>query len=499
MNKIISLKSKFVIGHNGNSHVVYEEGQVVYQGNKILFVGHGYDGPVDEAHDFGLSIISPGFIDLDADIDSDHALIDVAFPKGEQDKDRFVLDRGKLTKDPYTPDDFYIRQKFSMAQLIKNGITTALPIEGELFHHFAQSKNEHEIMAKVGEELGLRLYVGPSFRSATQRSLQLDIDHEKEQQYFRDALDFFTQHDKGDTLIKPFINPCQLTFTRPEILLEAMDFARKHGAPMRLHACEGVHEWDYTQHHFGKTTIDWFEEIGLLCPNLSIPHCVTAKDSEIDKLAKYGVSVIHTPFAEANVGSALLSFGKYAAKGVNMTMGTDAQPDDMLRNLRFAWDLDRLCHRRRFFFRYPEQAPHYNLLDEEPYYTRTTAADFFDAATVNGAKALLRDDIGRLAPGTKADIIVVDLNDITVGPYEDPIRTLIMSCTGNHITHTIIDGKLLMKDKKLIGINEGQLLSDAQHIYERFLSNYDTYDLHGRSRNLFFPKTYPTIKNEIKQ
>lgn len=492
MSKTISLKSKFVIGHDGNSHVVYEDGQVVYSGNKIVFVGHEYGGPVDESHDFGLSVISPGFIDLDADIDSDHALIDVAFPQSEQDSDRFVLDRSKITQDPYTAEDFYIRQKFSIAQLIKNGITTALPIEGELFHHFAQTKGEHAIMAKAGEELGLRLYVGPSFRSATQRSLELAVDSQKEQAFFQDALEFYSQYDKGDTLIKPFINPCQLTFTRKEILLEAMDFARKHNAPMRLHACEGVHEWDYTLHHYGKTTIDWFEEIGLLGPNLSIPHCVTAKDSEIDKLAKYGVSVIHTPFAEANVGSALLSFGKYAAKGVNMTMGTDAQPDDMLRNLRFAWDLDRLCWRRRFFFRYPENKPHYNLLDDEKQYKRTTAADFFDAATVNGAKALLRDDIGKLAPGAKADIIVIDLNDIAVGPYEDPIRTIIMSCTGNNVTHTIIDGKLLMQDKKLIGIDEETLLADAQRVYERFLSNYDTYDLHGRSRGLFFPKTYPT-------
>lgn len=492
MSKTISLKSKFVIGHDGNSHVVYEHGQVVYSGNKIVFVGHEYDGAVDESHDFGLSVISPGFIDLDADIDSDHALIDVAFPQSEQDSDRFVLNRSPITQDPYTAEDFYIRQKFSIAQLIKNGITTALPIEGELFHHFAQTKGEHAIMAKAGEELGLRLYVGPSFRSATQRSLELAVDSNKEQAFFQDALEFYSQYDKGDTLIKPFINPCQLTFTRKEILLEAMDFARKHNAPMRLHACEGVHEWDYTLHHYGKTTIDWFEEIGLLSPNLSIPHCVTAKDSELDKLAKYGVSVIHTPFAEANVGSALLSFGKYAAKGINMTMGTDAQPDDMLRNLRFAWDLDRLCWRRRFFFRYPENKPHYNMLDDEAQYKRTTAADFFDAATVNGAKALLRDDIGKLAPGAKADIIVIDLNDIAVGPYEDPIRTIIMSCTGNNVTHTIIDGELLMQDKKLIGIDEETLLADAQRVYERFLSNYDTYDLHGRNRGLFFPKTYPT-------
>jgi cytosine/adenosine deaminase-related metal-dependent hydrolase len=116
--------------------------------------------------------------------------------------------------------------------------------------------------------------------------------------------------------------------------------------------------------------------------------------------------------------------------------------------------------------------------------------DFYDAATINGAVALKRDDIGKLAPGAKADIIAVDLNDISVGPHEDPIRTMVISCTGNNVSHTIINGKMLMKDKKLIGIDEGALMQKAQAVYERYLNFYHEHDRHNRPLEAFFPPTY---------
>jgi cytosine/adenosine deaminase-related metal-dependent hydrolase len=72
--KTTKIKAKFVIGHDGKSHVVYRGGEVVYRGDTIIFAGRGYDGHVDETIDTGASIVGPGFIDLEADIDTDHAL-----------------------------------------------------------------------------------------------------------------------------------------------------------------------------------------------------------------------------------------------------------------------------------------------------------------------------------------------------------------------------------------------------------------------------------------
>ena len=143
--KTTKIKAKFVIGHDGKSHVVYRGGEVVYRGDTIIFAGRDYDGHVDETIDKGASIAGPGFIDLEADIDTDHALQDVVISAGGTGQWCDLGDK-YCTADFYTEDDFRDRQTYSIAQLIRNGITTAMPIMGEFFHGWGQSYREHEIM-----------------------------------------------------------------------------------------------------------------------------------------------------------------------------------------------------------------------------------------------------------------------------------------------------------------------------------------------------------------
>ncbi len=484
----MQLTARFVVGHDGDDHVVHENGSVVYRDDTIVFCGHGFDGEVDETIDAGLSIISPGFIDLDSDIDTDHALTDVAFPRDPEDAFR-MGDRFRSV-DPYTDDDFRIRQTASMAQLIKNGITTAMPIEGELFHGWSQSAREFEIMSDVATHMGCRLYVGPSFRSFPGPGS--GRDEKRSEASFADALRFVDAIDDSDGgLLQGFMNPCQINSTAEDVLRRAMAAATERGIPMRLHACEGTHEWDQTGDKPEGSTITYLDSIGLLTPNLLIPHCIAARDRELALLAERGVSIIHTPVAEINVGTALVSFAKYSHFGVNIAMGTDAQPDDMIQNMRLAWGLDRLFHRREIFTEYPEHGAARNLAADHPTHPRTTGADIYRAATTNGARALGRDDLGRLSPGAKADIIVIDLDDVRVGPHQDPIRTLLMSCVGNNVSHTIIDGRMLMKDHRLVGVNEEQLRRDAQGVHEKFVQLYSDFDKQRRPIETFFPPEFP--------
>ena len=283
MSKRVKLTGKFVIGYDGKSHVVYEDGCVVYQGDEILFVGHDYDGPVDEVWDTGLSIISPGFIDLEADIDTDHAIFDtMLFRRNPEPGTTFEPGPRFRTVDPYTDEEFAIRQKYSMAQLIMNGITTAMPICGEQFHGWAQTYHEFEIMAETAKEMGIRAYLGPSFKSSGTRGGP--VDEAREKQSFEDALRYYKDYDGANGgMIRGFINPCQIAVTRPEILRRAKDFAVEMNAPMRLHACEEDVEWKYMIPKYGKTTIDFFEDWGMLCPQLLIPHGITLKNSDIRK------------------------------------------------------------------------------------------------------------------------------------------------------------------------------------------------------------------------
>ena len=300
MKKTTLLKGKFVIGFENGRHVAYEDGEIAFSGDTVIFVGHGYDGKADEVIDAGLSIISPGFIDLEADIDTDHANFDVVlFRKAADAAEYWMPSENARKKDPYSDEDFSVRQRYSMAQLIKNGITTAMPIAGEQFHAWGQSCHEFSIMAASAMEMGLRVYLGPSFKSRADRGC--DIDMARQDASFEGAKRFFDRyHDTNDGLIRGFMNPCQLSVTESAILQAALAFAKECGAPMRLHACEDDFDWPYTLAHFGDTPINVFERLGLLCPNLLIPHAITLKDSEIKKMAACGVTVIQTPVAEIN-------------------------------------------------------------------------------------------------------------------------------------------------------------------------------------------------------
>ena len=113
------------------------------------------------------------------------------------------------------------------------------------------------------------------------------------------------------------------------------------------------------------------------------------------------------------------------------------------------------------------------------------AKDIFNAATINAAKALRRDDIGKLQENMKADIIIIDIDDISVGPYQDPIRTILKSCVGNNVSSTIIDGKWLMKNKKPINIDEKLLLNQMQN-NDKLINLYEVYDAYNRPVETFF-------------
>ena len=99
-------------------------------------------------------------------------------------------------------------------------------------------------------------------------------------------------------------------------------------------------------------------------------------------------------------------------------------------------------------------------------------ADMFHAATIGGATFLGREDLGRLAPGAKADIIAVDLSGFHIGPIDDPFQTMCIGATGRDVVLSIINGRIVMKDRQLPGIDLDELKSKAQHYYTKLKASY---------------------------
>ena len=168
-------------------------------------------------------------------------------------------------------------------------------------------------------------------------------------------------------------------------------------------------------------------------------------------LAEKGATLGHTPLVWARIGIGLHSYANFKAAGVNIGIGTDAWPMDMIMEMRSAVTTGKLMEGSR---------------------TAVTAADVFNASTLGGAKALGRDDLGRLAPGTKADIILVNLRGFHTALVDDPIKSIVYFGNQNDVDTVIVDGKTVVEDGKVPGVNLDKLAEEANAVNQRWKVRY---------------------------
>jgi cytosine/adenosine deaminase-related metal-dependent hydrolase len=214
----------------------------------------------------------------------------------------------------------------------------------------------------------------------------------------------------------------------------------------------------------------WLARAGLLSDRLIAPHATNATEEDLGLYAEHGVSIVHCPLVSARGGSTLNSFSACRKRGINIAMGTDTTPPDMLMNLLVGLIACRVN-------------------DRSPDRMRT--ADLFDAATLGGARALGRTDLGRLMPGARADIAVFGLDDVAMAPSIDPITTLVVGGSGKVTRATFVDGRAAMLSGKVAGIDMAAARRQAQAQYDRLVAKYPERSWGTPPVAEIFPPSYP--------
>ena len=197
---------------------------------------------------------------------------------------------------------------------------------------------------------------------------------------------------------------------------------------------------------------------------------------DVEILAASGVSVAHCPLVFARRGMALESFHRYRAAGINVGLGTDTYPRDLISEMRWASLVGKIV---------------------EHDFSVAASAEVFSAATLGGARALGREDLGRLAPGAKADVVVVDLGKLRIGPYRDPIRALVQCGTADDVEHVLVDGRTVVEDGRVVGIDERRLLADAQREAERLWSSVPEWHWRGLTAEELSPTSFPELETDL--
>ena len=458
------IQGGWIVGYQDGHHAILRDGVVVIEEDRVLHVGPRFDGAVDQIIDARGKLVSPGFVNA-------HALANL-------DVQTLVLDRGEggLASSAalalhgegsamFAGDHLAASARFSIAQLLKNGSTTIVEITTMAPARFEVSRDEVPALVDAAAEMGARLYVSHKFRSGKRYRDANGIGHYHwDEDAGRAALEYGAEMVRryegthGDR-VRTMIFPYQFDACSADLLAAAKRSADELNVPIHLHTSQTLFEFHDSLRRHGATPVQVLDRIGFLDERTILTHLLyttahpqsgfaNGDESDLRIVAERGVHVVHCPVVYARRDRILDSFSRYRARGINVALGTDTFPQDMIEEMRWAaigakWQ-DRDAN-------------------------SGSAADVFNAATLDGAKTLGRDDLGRLAPGAKADLIIVDFSQLHIGPVDDPIRTLVYAADGGDVETVFVDGKIVVDGGKIVGVDEEKLRREAvaAHLWQK--------------------------------
>lgn len=408
---------------------VYAQGAVAIRGDSIVEVGES--GSLQKKYqaqktiDCNGCVISPGIVNA-------HTHTPMTLLRGLSDDLRldvwlygFMM---PVEREFVTPEFSYIGTLLAGVEMIRSGTTT-----------FCDMYYYEDQVARAAAKAGLRAVCGQSIlKFPTPDASNYD-----------DSLSYcrsFIEKWRGHPLIVPAVAPHAPYTATPEMLIACVELATRYDVPLHIHIAETAFEQDGSRTEFDMTVVPWLEQYSVFKAKVIAAHCVHLEETEIHTLKEAGVGVAHCPSSNLKLASGVAPVHQMLAHNLNVGIGTDGTASnndlDMFEETRLASFL------QKGIFGDPTLLP---------------ASQAWEMATIGGAKAIHLDQLtGSLETGKRADVIVIDMTATHQTPRFDHTPNtvysrLVYAAKATDVRDVIVNGQILMEDKRLLTLNEADL------------------------------------------
>jgi 5-methylthioadenosine/S-adenosylhomocysteine deaminase len=408
---------------------ILEHGQIAVRGDSIYAVGDGMlfvNGVIaKQTIDAKGALILPGFI-------NGHTHVPMTLLRGLHDdvtlddwlrKYIFPAEAKNVTED-------FVRwgTRLAAAEQIRSGITT-----------FADMYYFEDAVAEETKAAGMRGVLGETF-------LDFPAPDNKTNAAMLVYTEKFLKRWQGDPLVHAAAAPHSIYTCSQKTLQDSAALARKYHAPILIHLAEMKKELDDSLKQNGLTPVQYVEKLGILGPDVVAAHCIFVDEKDRKILADHQVGCVHNPSSNMMLASGVAPVIEERAAGIAVGLGTDG-PAGSNNDLDLMEEMDLAAKLQKIAKMDPRALG---------------AKSVVEMATIEGAKALHMDkEIGSLEVGKKADIILISLDEPNAVPMYDIYAQLAYALKGSDVETVVIGGRIVMRNKKLLTLNEPEILAKA--------------------------------------
>jgi len=408
---------------------VIEDGAVAVRGDSIVAVGKRAE--VEAEFEAGRTIDASGMLVMPGLING-HAHAAMSLFRGIADD--LALDEW-LHKYIFpaearnvTPDFVMWGTRLGVLEMLRGGITT-----------YADMYYFEDEVARATKDAGMRGVLGETiidFPAPDNKTLAQMFQYTQE----------YINHWKGDPLITPAVAPHSIYTCSEKTLEDAAALARRNGVPILIHIAEAPFELEQSREKHGATPVAYLQRIGLLGNDVVGAHCVWVNAADIATLAHFGVGCINNPSSNMKTASGVMPVIDMLAAGEAIGLATDGAASN--NNLDMFEEMDLAAKLQKITRMEPRALPEKQVVE---------------MATIGGARAIhLEKQIGSLENGKKADLILVDTHAAHATPMYNVYSELVYALKASDVNTVMINGKLVMEDRRILTLNEPEILARAE-------------------------------------